>query len=262
MPYQNNGEFQQVHVSTNGMTLFSGDLMLKVNLYDQNLSLGFTPALTDSATGKRKFPKENTTNVLMTAERVQALYDIMTHRMVSAIEEHRTMNACITCNRDGSTMIGVTVSPEGIVSLMAYSGINEKRIPNKIHKFDFQDITPILNFNPESGDFAADETPIRAQLFLFVKMLEGFLLECNGASNHFGKYTDRFSDRRFMTSIDAMATKMGVTTAKGPSFNNTVPGTTVAPGGSFSASNTTSMNGVPSEMTDLNSMFGNSEVPF
>lgn len=260
MAYQNqqNGDFQQVHVTSNSLMLFSGDMSIRVSLYDQALSLSFTPALTDSSTGKRKFPKENATNVLLTAERTTALYDIITHRTLNAIENKTPRSDAISCNKDGSTLLSVNVNSDMIVELVVYTGIEEDRIPKKTLKFVFQDIIPINNFNPATGEFVVGDTPIRAQLLLFIKLLAGFLTACAGAEHHFGKYNDRFSDRRFMGSIDAMATKLGVNTTSNPQYNN---GTNVSMGGAFNANNSTSTAGVPvTEVNDIGSMF-NMDAP-
>ena len=261
MPYPNDS-FQQVHVTSNSLMLFSGDMSLRLSLYDQTLSLSFVPAVTDSATGKRKFPKENATNVMLTAERVAALYDIITHRTLYALENKTFRSDSLTCNRDGSMMIGIEITPEQLVNLIVYAQIGEDRIPKKILKFNFQDITPVLNFNPSNGEFSADDHPIHAQLILFLKMLDGFLTAVSGAEHHFGKYNDRFTDRRFMDSIGALATKLGVSTSRAPQYNNSVPGVNVTPGANFPTGNTTSTAGVPvAELTDINQMFG-SDVPF
>lgn len=262
MSYQNNTDNnQQVHVNTNSITMFSGDVMLRVSLYDQNMSLSFTAALTDSATGKRKFPKENAVNVLLTSDRVTALYSIIMNRTMNALENKITRSDSLMCNRDGSTIIGIEVTPEMLVNLVCYSGIGDDRIPKRILKFTFQDISSILNYNASTGDFTVDENPIRAQFLLFVKVLDGFLMSCCGASSHFGRYYDRYSNRRVMSSIDAMASKMGVPTASGPSFNNSVSGTNVQSGGNFNPNTPMSTSGVPvSNVSNLNDMFG--ENPF
>lgn len=263
MPYQNNNaDNQQVHITSNTATLFSGDMMLRVSLYDQNMSLSFTSAVTDSATGKRKFPKENAVNVLLTADRVTALFTIIKNRTMSALESHTPRSDSLMCNRDGSTILSIEVSPEMMIDLVCYSGIGENRIPKRVLKFTFQDISSILNYNAATGDFSADETPIRAQFLLFVKILEGFLLAYSGAVNHFGRYYDRYSNRRVMNSIDAMATKMGVQTASGPQFNSTVAGTNVQSGGNFNPNAPTSTSGVPvANVSNLNEMFG-TDNPF
>lgn len=259
MPYSNNSNFEQVHTTTNGLTLFSGDVCLRLSLYDQSLSLSFCNAVTDSASGKRKFPKESAVNVLLTTERVAALYSIITHRTASALETGMQRSDSITCNRSGSTMLTVEVTPEKMIHLICYAEIGENRIPKKIIRFTFQDITPILGFNPQTGDFTADEKPIRAQFILFMKVLEGFLTASSYADAHSIKYTDRYSDRRLMSSIGAIASKLGVAAPSAPFYNNTVSGVNVQNGGNYQQPNGTS--GVPvSEVSDLSAMF--SDSPF
>ena len=262
MPYQNNNaENSQVHITSNPATMFSGDMMLRVSLYDQNMSLSFTSAVTDSATGKRKFPKENAVNVLLTADRVTALYTIIKNRTMNAVESNTSRSDSLMCNRDASTILGIEVTPEMLINLVCYSGIGENRIPKRILKFTFQDISTILNYNASTGDFTADSTPIRAQFLLFIKILDGFLMAYSGAANHFGRYYDRYSNRRVMSSIDAMAAKMGVQTAGGPSFNG-VSGTNVQSGGNFNPNAPVSTSGVPvNNVSNLNEMFG-TDTPF
>lgn len=259
MSYQNNNydNNQQVHVSTNTVTMFSGDMMLRINLYDQNMSFGFTTAVTESDTGKRRFPKENAVNALLTADRVTALYTIIKNRTLPALENKTPRSDSLMCNRDGSTIIGIEVTPEMLVNLTCYSGIGDDRIPKRILTFTFQDISSITNYNANTGDFTADETPIRAQFLLFLNILEGFQLAYSGAVNHFGRYYDRYTNRRMMSSIDAMASKMGVQTVNGPMYNNAVSGTNVQSGGNFNPNMSVPNSDIPvNNVSNLNDMFG------
>ena len=162
--------------------------------------------------------------------------------------------------RHGRYYVGLSVvTPEKMIHLICYAEIGENRIPKKIIRFTFQDITPILGFNPQTGDFTADEKPIRAQFILFMKVLEGFLTASSYADAHSIKYTDRYSDRRLMSSIGAIASKLGVAAPSAPFYNNTVSGVNVQNGGNYQQPNGTS--GVPvSEVSDLSAMF--SDSPF
>ncbi len=260
----NGGDFQQVHVNSSTLMMFSGDSCLRISLYDQTLSLAFIPAVTDPNTGKRRFPKENALNALLTAERVTALYSIMKHRTQTALEEHHGRSDAITCNRDGTTMLCVEVTPENQVNLTLHTEIGEDRIPKRSMTFTFQEIIPIMNYNPTTGEFTAGDAPIHAQMKLFMMMLEGFCYATIGAEHHFGKYSDRFSDRRMMGAIGAMANSLGVTAPNAPNYNNAIPGTSVAPGGAFNPNNGTGTNGVPVDnVSNLNDMFNNDgDLPF
>ena len=253
-----NSTFQQIHTTTNTMTMFSGDTMLKIALYDQSISLAFINAVT-GVDGKRTFPKENAIKMVVTADRVAALFEIMKNRTMLALEDNISRSDSILCNKDGSNMLCVEVSPEMLISLIAYTGIDENRIPKNTVKFQFQDTIALKNYNPENGEFEADDKPIRSQCILFMKALEHFISAHSGAETHFSSFYNRYHDKRFINSIDGIATKLGAATVSGPSvnnpFNNNIPGASVQSGGSFNPNMSQDAQVECESVDSLNAMF-------
>ena len=213
MAYQNNNNsnstngFQQIHVNTNGVSMYSGDDRIQVNLYDQNISLAITHAV--QINGSRRFPKENAVSVIFTPDRAEAFATILCDGVIEAIRGGKTYQRSLPMNRDASAIAKIEVDANSNVIMYIYTGIGADRIPKTVARYQFDDVTPLQNYDPTNGTYDVGE-PIRAQLGIFAKAFNAFTENASMASAHFAKMDNRWSNKHIMDDLYAIATKLGV----------------------------------------------------
>lgn len=205
-----NQQFVQLHTSTNGMTFFGKDgVMLKVNFYDDCVSLQFLLPVMDENEGKRKYPKENRPNFILTKERVSGWVDLLQNNFLSALASGKSYAGGPFINNSKTSLVDVVYKPEENEICLRYCvDIDENRIPKKVYEFEFQKLVNIENYDPTSGEFSVSES--HAQFLLFYKALDMFCNSITMAQAHADKFCKEYYNTRLTKQIADFAYKMGL----------------------------------------------------
>lgn len=208
MAYGNNAfnADNQIHVNTNGITLYCGDDQLALRLYDQNLSINITHVTI--VDGNRRFLKENAISAMLTPDRASAFADILCNEIIPAIMDKRPLSRAIPTNKNATSILQV-VTEDGECKFNIYNGIGEDRRPETTASYAFPKMIPLNDYNPQTGDFTAGNE-IHAQLALVSKAIVDFVSNVSMAAAHFSRYDSRYSNRRIVDTITSMASKLGV----------------------------------------------------
>lgn len=217
--YPNNYN-QRPSITTNSIALFDeAGVMLKCGFLDGNISISFGSVKEEG--GKRTYPNELRDNLLLSSERSSALFDIIQYKVLPAIESGTTYNGGVFTSNKKDNILEIQVITENNKSeifLVFHRNIDENRKPSKSISFKFGKTPIIENYNTESGEFVLDE--IDTHFFLFIKLLEGFLLcGVNNVTAHSYRNANRYTMDKIFKYLEEFAAKLGVTVANN-SYNN------------------------------------------
>lgn len=209
--YQNNYN-QRPSITTNSIALFDdAGVMLKCGFLDGNISISFGTAKEEN--GKRTYPNEMRDNLLLTAERVSAMYDIIQNKVLPALDSGSTYNGGVFTSNKKDNILEVQVVSEGEhheMYLIFHRNIDENRKPSKSVIFKFSKTPIIEKYKTDTGEFNIGE--IDTQFFLFVKLLEGFLLcGVNNTAAHSYRNANRYTMDKIFKYLEEVAAKLGVT---------------------------------------------------
>lgn len=210
MPYNNNSNSRssQFDVNTSSMILYSGNVSLRMDLYNRNLSIGLIRAV-QTPEGKNTFPKDSAIRVLLTPDRVESLVLLITDGVIPALEARRVYSEGLITNSRMTNMIMVGCDADGNAYLDIFNGMNDRRIPKEYARFVFQRNQTLSKFNPNTGDY--EQGPdVQGQLYLFARCLEDFSYNVSMAGAHFQRITDNGFNRRLMSILQEIAIKLGV----------------------------------------------------
>lgn len=212
MPYNNNSangnNRAQFDVNTTSLILYSGNMSLRMDLYNRNLQIGLIRAVQNSE-GKNTFPKDSAVKVLLTPERVQSLVTMITDGLISALEARRPYSSGLITNSRMTNMILVGCDTDGNTYLDIYTGMDERRLPKESARFIFNRNQTLSKFNPNTGDY--EQGPdIQGQLYLFTRCLEDFSYNTSMTGAHFNRVAENSYNRRLMALLQDIAIKIGV----------------------------------------------------
>lgn len=215
MPYNN-----QNTISTNSISMFdSNGMLLKMSFLDESLSIGLWTPVEDG--GKKTYPKENREAIILTKERVAALYNIIVDRALPAYKEGKLYNGGVFTNIGQTNVFEVRIE-NGEIYAVYHKDIDENRIPKKSILFHFPKSPIIENYNTKNGEFEIPE--IDANFLIFIKVLEAFMtIASTGAGAHSDRYSNRFTNEKRFSYLSGLANKLGVTI--GDNFEHRVTST-------------------------------------
>jgi len=198
----------QTNINSNGMTFFdTNGMLMKVGFLNESLSIGLWTAVEEG--GKKTYPKEKRQNLVLTKERVAALYDIIIHKVLPAYKEGISYNGGVFTSMKKDMVFEIRVE-NGNVFALYHTDIDADRKPKNTTVFTFVKTPAIEKYNTDSGEF---ELPmIDADFYLFTKGLEAYLNNVpNGACAHTAKYHNHFRDDNQYSYLTSIANKLGVT---------------------------------------------------
>ena len=187
--------------STDAVTLYSSDTMLRITYYDTTMSLEFRKATTD-AEGKRRFPKPEKgkeVNIVLSAERVSALSDAIHKNFIPMLErvtekwkssgEGETHNIAVMGNQQGTKLLVISTgspSDKGYEpEITLYTDIGEDRIPGNTITFKTSCVPVLIDYNDKTGDFAVMNT--LPQFYIILNVFHAFIEGMSKAYAHFNK---------------------------------------------------------------------------
>ena len=201
-------------ITTNGMTLFDENgVMLRLDFLDDALSvqIGF-PDIVD---GKRKYPTEKRQSLIVTNDRVSALYDIVINKVLPAIEAGKDYDGGIFTSKRKDGVFEVAVQ-SGEPYLMYHKDIDADRKPKATYIFKFDKTSIIEKYNVESTEF--EQCEVHAKFTLFVKLLEGFVLLSNNITTHSYRHANKYTTDKIFLYLNEIAKKMGLTVESRSSY--------------------------------------------
>ena len=142
MPYNNgngnsNGRnYSQFDVNTNSLSVFSGNMCMRLDLYNKNLQVGLIRAVQTSE-GRNTYPKDNAIRALLTPDRVQAVVTLVTDGVIPALEARRPYEGSIITNSKMSTIVRVGCDADGNAYFDIYTGMDDRRIPKDAARYQF-----------------------------------------------------------------------------------------------------------------------------
>lgn len=257
MENNQNQQFVQLHTNTNGMTLFGADgVMLKVDFYDDCVSIKYLLPVIDEATGKRKYPKENRPSFILTKERCSGWVDLIQTNFLDALAAGKKYAGGPFLNSSNTSLVDVVLNPEyNDISLRYCVNIDENRIPKNVYEFKFEKLVNIENYDVISGDFEVRES--HAQFLLFYKALEAFCNNVNLAAVHADKFAKEYHNRQMNKQITEFAYKLGL---KPVLYTPKQENTSMSAGNAtpFDGAQVTSTNAAPHrEVSSLEDMLSN-----
>jgi len=194
-------------ITTNGLTFFDeGGTMLRLSFLDESLSVQFGfPEVTD---GKRKYPTAKRESLIITNDRVAALYQLICSKVLPAIEKGENYDGGVFTSKRKDAIFAIIVQ-DGEPHLAYYKDIDADRKPKSTHVFTFTRTAIIEHYDPAGSSFEQNE--IHAQFTLFIKMLEGFTLLTNNITTHSYRHANKYTTDKIFLYLSELAKKMGVT---------------------------------------------------
>ena len=201
-PNQNNGDYTFFKASTDAVSLYGKDTMLRITYYDTTMSIELRNAVIDQE-GKRRFPKPekgSEVNIVLTAEKVMAISDAISRHFLplleSVIEKYKNTgedpgshNIAIMGNQQGTKLLVISTGhpgPKGYEpEITLHTEIGEDRIPGKSITFKTSTVPVLVDYNEQTGDFGMMET--LPQFYIFMNVLHSFIENYSKASAHFSK---------------------------------------------------------------------------
>ena len=203
---QNNNERNRVN--TTGVVLFDQEsCMLKCAFLDDSLALTIGEPL-KGPDGKNTFPDSQRYSALITVDRAAALYDIIIHGVLPALEKGEDYCAGVFVNRNKTKIVQIRVQDKEVYLVLCMN-INENRITESSHVFHFQKNDIITGYNPSTGDSDSQST-VHGAFFVFTKWIECGVGGISGGAGHSAKKVLQFQNDRFYQMLRQIATKVGV----------------------------------------------------
>lgn len=194
--------------STDAVTLYSGDTMLRITYYDTTMSLEFRKATTD-AEGKRRFPKPEKgkeVNIVLSADKVAAISDILHRDFIPVLEKltdkwksnsecSEEHNIAVMGNQQGTKLLVISTGkptdkgyePE----ITLYTDIGEDRIPGNTVTFKTSSVPVLIDYNDKTGDFAVLST--LPQFYIIINVFHNFIEAMTKTYAHFNKSREMVS---------------------------------------------------------------------
>lgn len=213
-------DFKAPQVTTNSLTIFDEEgVMLKLAFLDDTLSLQL--GVPEMVEGRRKYPPEKRQSLIITKERVAALYSICTgknSKVLNAIENGNSYDAGVFTSKRKDGILEIMVQ-EGTPYLVLYKDIDEDRKPKQTFLFKFEETVIIEKYDVKTTDFT--QSSIHAYFTLFIKLLESFVLLSNDMSTHSFRHANKYTTDKIFQDLMEIAKKLGVTFESKYSNNST-----------------------------------------
>lgn len=214
MPYNNgngnsNGRnYSQFDVNTNSLSVFSGNMCMRLDLYNKNLQVGLIRAVQTSE-GRNTYPKDNAIRALLTPDRVQAVVTLITDGVIPALEARRPYEGSIITNSKMSTIVRVGCDADGNAYFDIYTGMDDRRIPKDAARYQFPKNQTLSRFDAKTGEY--EQGPdVQGQLYLVARCMEDFIYNSSMAAVHSYRIVENSYNRRIMNLLQDIAAKMGI----------------------------------------------------
>jgi len=198
-----------VKINTNTNSLFlngKDDLLLKVSLYDESISLSLMYPQVDG-NGRNKYPKEKRINIVLTSDRVAALSEIINNSFSPALAAGKDYNGGVFTNKDKTSIFEIACV-NGKCELRYHSGIEASRTPAVTHIFRFVDVTVVEGYDAKTGECTFAD--VQSGMFLFIKLIDAFTYAVSNAMAHSDRHANAYSNERIMSYLIQIATALGV----------------------------------------------------
>lgn len=205
---QPQGGYRPPNISTGGVTFFDGNgTMLRFGILDDTFSLGIrVPIIGDD--GRKKYPKENQTSLIITPERAAGLYRILMEDVIPTIDAGGVKNKGIFYNKDKTAILDWMVT-NGKASLVFYDKINLDRTCENALVFTFEKFATIEGYKKD-GSGEPVITEMDANLYLFSLMLKGVLMTSfSGSAGHSARLSLNWQMKQLSKNLYAIAEKVG-----------------------------------------------------
>lgn len=204
---QNNQPKAHVDVRTNSIAFFdSRSYMFKLSFYGD--SIGASIIAPVNVGGKNTWPKENQVSILLTRERVAALYQLIQEKFLAKVAENIEYDCGVFLNKDKTNIFDIANVPDTGIVVSIFQNIDADRIPGKIDAFEFSPMAYPEKYNPKTGDVEVKE--IHANFFLFVKAIESFVFSISGSVSHAERVYNGYSMTKALRYLSQVAAKMGI----------------------------------------------------
>lgn len=206
----NGSSYNRVAISTSGMAFFDENSMLmKCGFLDEGVSISISTPVVEGFEGKKTYPLEQRENLVLTKDRVAALYELICRKVLPAIESGETYNGGVCTSMRKDAVFEIRVEGDSIYAAYHKEINPETRLPRKSVLYKFGK-TPVLEkYDAATGGFNMDE--IQAQFLLFAKMLEGFLLVGgNGNIAHGYRLQEKYTTDKILAALEALAGNFGI----------------------------------------------------
>ena len=208
--------------NTDGLIMFSGDMMLKISYYDSSMKIELR-AKNPDPNAPTKYIKpakpEDEIAVSLTAEAVASLSDAIGKYFIPKLEERVEIlksNPDAMPNKPFSIALPTTMAGNKVIEISTngldvnpvitlHLDINEERIPARSISFATRSTKVLVNYNGGRGDIEFVET--MPQFILFMNALHIFTEAASKASCHFDKIRET---AHIVDVIDRIAMQMGI----------------------------------------------------
>lgn len=234
---QNDRPFTYFKASTDALSMYSNDAMLRITYYDTTLQIELRKVVM-SDDGKRKFPKPEKgkeINVVLTMDKVQALsdaidrhfipkFEALVERYNSTGESGTPSSVAMMGDRQGTKLISISTGEAGQKGyepeITIYTDIGEDRIPGNKVTFKTSSVPVLVDYNEKTGDFGVINTV--PQFYIFMIALHSFIETINKASLHFSKTRESAS---MLDVVERIAIALNVPVQTKSTYGGEVGGT-------------------------------------
>lgn len=195
---------QRINVNTTLQSFFGSGMMFTIALWNDKVSLSWTPSLGQDTNGVTRYDRDHRINTALSAKKVVALiskYESELKKYVEGTEPipegGKSIGVWIGGNRASGALPGIflitaatnpeTGKPQVILSIVRnVSG--GPVAPENITSYTFQDTPVIIDFNPAVGGTTVEEA-CRGEFDLFMSILKHHI-DSFGFAVHAKKYSD------------------------------------------------------------------------
>lgn len=208
--------------NTDGLTMFSGDVMIRVSYYDTSMGIEMRLRNPDP-NAPNKFIKpaklEDALSVSLTAEAATSLSDAIGRYFVPELERRvdilknnpdamptKPFSIGLPTNTAGNKVIEISTGINSIDPIITlHLDINEERIPGRSISYQTKGTKVLINYNGGKGDVEfVDSVP---QFILFMNALHIFVESAGKAACHFNKTRET---AHMVDVLDRIAMQMGI----------------------------------------------------
>ena len=195
---------QRTNVNTTLQSFFGKDVMFTIALWNDKVSLSWTPALGQDANGTTRYDRDHRINTALSAKKVKSLvekYDEILKKYMDGTEElpesGKSIAVWVGGNRNNGILPGLfiitlkkssdTLRP--VVLLSIAKNVSEmETTPENIITYTCQDTPVVVDYDPTNGGTPIEES-VPAEFDIFMDILRHHI-DTFGLTIHSKKYVD------------------------------------------------------------------------
>lgn len=197
---------QRINVNTTLQSFFGSNMMFTIALWNDKISLSWTPSLGQDANGVTRYDRDHRINTALSAKKAAALvkkYDSVLKKYVEGDEPipdgGKSIGVWVGGNRNSGTLPGLFIisvdkdpdTGKPVVSLTIAKNVSEMGVsPENITTYVCQDMPVVVDYNPAVGGSTVEEF-VNAEFEVFMTILRHHV-DSFGLSVHAKKYTAAF----------------------------------------------------------------------